>query len=320
MAKQGKILLDERIAQVRSRLQVGRAEGAIYEATVRINDLERSLKALKETENTELFRHFPVAAVATLEAHFRSSVAMVVDKGAEYFTRGVALLGDKLRASEIIPMIHKKSVSIGEIVAYSLPFSSLAHLEDVLDILLGQNFKQLSKSAEDPYFSRNNVAERQLLVQDISGLWEDLHNVFHDRHVLAHESATQFIIDYEKAATAVRCVKLVIDVIDAVFWSTVWKDEPLTQYEMNVAAWKNYKQTRLKLAAVIRAKRKEHYNPLEMSQLRTLHLKWKEWVSEWCSFSADRFVGGSIRPLIHASELSHAYEDRIRQIESITGY
>lgn len=319
MTKQRKILLDERISQVRSRLQVGRADGAIYEATIRIIELERSLKALKGTENTELFRHFPVAAVATLEAHFRSSVAMIVDKGEEYFTRGVALVGDKLKASEIIPMIHKRNVSIGEIVAYSLPFSSLAHLEGVFDALLGQKLKHLSKYAEDPYLSRNNVVERKLLVQNISGLWEKLHNIFQDRHILAHESATQFFIDYEKAATTVECVKLIIEVIDSVLWSTVWKDEPLTQYEMNVAAWRNYKQTRLNLAAAIRARRKEHDTHLDISQLRILHLKWKEWVSEWCSFSADRFVGGSIRPLIHASELSKAYEERIRQIESITG-
>jgi hypothetical protein len=320
MAKQGKNLLDERISQVRSRLRVGRVEGAIYEATVRITDLERSLKAIKGTENTELFRHFPVAAVATLEAHFRSSVAMVVDKGGEYFTRGVALVSDKLKASEIIPMIHKKSVSIGEIVAYSLPFSSLAHLEDVFDALLGQKFKQLSKCAEDPYFNRNDVIDRKLLVDDIPGLWENLHTTFHDRHVLAHESATQFIIDYDKAATAVSSVKLIIEIIDAVFWSTVWKDEPLTQYEMNVAAWEGYKQIRVKLATAIRAKRKENYSPTENSRFWSLHLKWKNWVSEWCLFSADRFAGGSIRPLIHASELSQAYEDRIKQIESITGY
>jgi hypothetical protein len=217
-------------------------------------------------------------------------------------------------------MIHKKSVSIGEIVAYSLPFSSLAHLEEVFDSLLGQKFKHLSKCAEDPYFSRNDVAERKTLVDDIPGLWENLHKTFHDRHILAHESATQFVMDYDKAATAVSSVKLIIEIMDAVFWSTVWKDEPLTQYEMNLAAWEGYKTARVKLAAAIRAKRKDHDTSLEKSRFRSLHLKWKEWVSEWCLFCADRFAGGSIRPLIHASELSQVYEDRIRQIENITGY
>lgn len=320
MAKQVKFLLDERIAQVRSRLQLGQVEGAIYEATVRISDLERSLKALKGTDNTELFRYFPVAAVATLEAHFRSSVAMIVDKGGEYFTRGIALVSDKLKASEIIPMIHKKSVSIGEIVAYSLPFSSLAHLEDVFDALLGQKFKQLSKAAKDPYFSRNGVPESELIAGDVSELWENLHKAFHDRHVLAHESATQFVMDYDKAAAAVSSVKLIIEIIDAVFWSTVWKDEPLTQYEMNIAAWERYKHVRITLAAAIREKRKEYDGCVGASRFRVLHFKWKKWVADWCSFSADRFMGGSIRPMIHASELSKAYEDRIKQIENITGY
>ncbi|UVL43102.1 hypothetical protein LOY55_13780 [Pseudomonas sp. B21-040] len=320
MASKGKLLLDERVAQVRSRLRVGRADGAIYEATVRINDLERSLKTLKDTKNTELFRHFPVAAVATLEAHFRSSVAMVVDKGGEYFTRGVALVGDRLKASEIIPMIHKQSVSVGEIVAYSLPFSSLSHLEDVFDALLGQKFKQLSKSAKDPYFTRNDVPGGELIVGDVSRLWLDLHQAFHDRHVLAHESATQFFMDYDKAASAVNSVKLIIEITEAVFWSTVWKDEPLTQYEMNVAAWERYKNIRIKLAAAIRKKRKEHDDCLVASRFRELHFKWKDWVTDWCSFSADRFVGGSIRPLIHASELSQSFEDRIKQVESVTGF
>lgn len=320
MAKLVKFLLDERIAQVRSRLHIGQVEGAIYEATIRVSDLERSLKALKDTDNTELFRYFPVAAVATLEAHFRSSVAMIVDKGGEYFKRGVALVSDKLKASEIIPMIHKKNVSIGEVVAYSLPFSSLAHLEDVFDALLGQKFKQLVKAAKDPYFTRNNVPECELIAGDISGLWENLHKTFHDRHVIAHESAPQFVMDYDKASTAVNSVKLIIEIIDAVFWSTVWRDEPLTQYEMNMAAWERYKHTRIMLATAIRVKRKEYDGCLGISRFRVLHFQWKNWVAGWCSFSADRFMGGSIRPMIQASELSQAYEDRVKQVERITGF
>ncbi|MNF52983.1 hypothetical protein D3C84_343480 [compost metagenome] len=320
MANKAKLLLDERVAQVRSRLQVGKVEGAIYEAAIRINDLEKSLNSLKDTENTELFRYFPVAAIATLEAHFRSSVAMIVDQGGEYFDRGVALVGDKLRASEIIPMIHKQSVTVGEIVAYSLPFSSLSHLEDVFDALLGEKFKQLSKVAKDPYSIRNEVPDRELIVKDISKLWSDLHQAFQDRHVLAHESATQFLMDYDKAATAVSSVKLIIEVAEAVFWSTVWKSEPLTQYEMNVAAWEKYRAARIKLADAIRKKRKEQEGRAVLSRFSKFHFTWKNWVHEWCLFSADRFVGGSIRPLIHASELSQAFEDRIKQVENVTGF
>lgn len=318
MARQSKTSLADRVTEIRSRLLFGRAESATFETASRLHDLKNSLEALKETQNTELFRHFPVAAVATLEAHFRATVAKIIDEGGQYTANGLTLLGDKVKASELILSIHKKTVSIGEVVAYSLPFSSLSHLEDVYDVLLGQSFKQLSKIAEDPYFSRNDIPNRRPLVSDISSLWAELHQAFRDRHILAHESATQFSYDYAKAKNALDSIILIIEATDAVLWSTVFRDEPLTQSEMNFAAWEKYRLARNKLAAAIRTKRKQD-DTREMPTFRKLHFNWKRWVFSWCHFSANRYAGGSIRPMIEASELLLCFEDRIRQIENVTG-
>lgn len=318
MARQSKPLIADRVEEIRSRLLLGTAESAVFEATSRLTDLKSSLEELRETANTELFRYFPVAAIATLEAHFRTVVAMIIDTGGQYTANGLALLGDRVKASEVILSIHKKTVSIGEVVAYSLPFSSLSHLEDVYDALLGQKFKQLSKTAEDPYFSRDNVPGRSPLVSDISSLWAELHQTFRDRHILAHESASQFTYDYSRAKVAVDSVSLIIETTDSVLWSTVLKDEPLTQSEINVAAWEKYRLTRNELAAAIRTKRQQR-DAEEMPTFRKLHFNWKRWVGDWCHFSADRYAGGSIRRLIEASELSLCFKERIRQIESVTG-
>jgi hypothetical protein len=320
MAKPPKMLLIDRVAQVRSRLLIGQADGASYEAMSRLTDLKRSLKSLEDSDSAELFRYFPVAAIAVLEAHFRAVVTMIVNKEGEYSARGIALVSDKLKASEVITSIHKKTVSIGEVVAYSLPFSSLAHLEEVYSSLLGQSFKQLASSAKDAHFLRNEVPGVECICKDVSGLWADLHRTFHDRHVLAHESATQFVMSYEKAAIAVGCVSMVIDLTEAILWSTVWKDEPLTQAEMNNAAWRRYKVVRASLAHAIRARRKVEDSGPERSRFRRLHFVWRSWAFEWCEFCADRFKGGSIRPLIHASELIETFEARIKQVSSVTGY
>lgn len=319
MTKVSRTLLMDRVAQVRSRLLIARTDGALYESTSRLIDLKRSLKSLENSQCAELYRYFPVAAVAVLEAHFRATVTMIVDEGGEYSARGLALVGDKIKATEVISSIHKKAISIGEVVAYSLPFSSLNHLESVYDSLLGQSFKQLSKSAKDPHFLRNDVPDTGPISNDVLALWADLHQTFHDRHILAHESATQFVMTYKKATIAVNCVSLIIDITEAILWSSVWKDEPLTQYEMNIAAWKKYKLVRIDLAQVIRARRRLEVTDPGRSTFRKLHLRWKKWAFDWCEFCADRFVGGSIRPLIHATELTEAFETRIKQIEGVTG-
>lgn len=320
MAKAIRYVLEERIAEVRSRLEIGRVDGAIYEAVSRIRTLEESLEYLRGTENVELYRHFPVAAIATLEAYFRSVVTMIVDAGGEYLTRGLALVGDKLKAAEAISILHKKVVSIGEIVAYSLPFSSLGHLESTLDQLIGQKFKILVRAAIDPFALRNQTPEAALVVPDVSQLWASLQKTFEIRHVLAHESATKFHVQYEQALLSVESVSGIIEAIDSVLWSTAWKDEPLTQYEMNRHAYAEYHVQRSKLCAAIRNKRKELKDARDASEFRSLHAQWKSWIRKWADYSADRFVGGSIRPMIHASVMSGAYESRIKQIEDITGY
>lgn len=47
MAKAIRYVLEERIAEVRSRLEIGRVDGAIYEAVSRIRTLEESLEYLR---------------------------------------------------------------------------------------------------------------------------------------------------------------------------------------------------------------------------------------------------------------------------------
>lgn len=320
MAKQSKFSLADKVNEMRSRLRNSNIDMDVHEASSRLYDIEHALHFLRGVENQELFRHFPVAAIATLEAYFRSSVASIIDQGGEYLSRGVALLGDRVKASEIIPMIHKKSVTIGQIVAYSLPFSSMAHLEEVFDALLGESFKQLSRHIANPYSTRNEFAEKEPIVNDVPALWASLHKTFHDRHILAHELATQFFIDYDNAQNAITSVKLITEVIDATLWSTIWKDEPLTQYEMNCAARDKYLSLRLKLAKIIREKRSDGYIGSHPHQFRKLHFRWKAWVMDWCEYSSNRFKGGSIRPFIHATELTKEFQDYIKTLDNVAPY
>ena len=92
MTKSPRTLLIDRVAQVRSRHQIGQADGALFESSSRLADLKRALESLKDSQSAELFRYFPVAAVAVLEAHFRAIVTMIVDQGGEYSGRGLALV------------------------------------------------------------------------------------------------------------------------------------------------------------------------------------------------------------------------------------
>lgn len=320
MTRQAKPALEKQLAEIRSRLQFGHIEGALYEASIRMLSLEDVLKKFEKECDSELLRYFPVASIATLETHFRATVSLIVNEGGVYFERGLKLVGEKLRTVDVIPMIHNKTVTVGDLVAYSLPFSSLGHLVSAYDAILDFDLKKLASTVEDPYFSRQEKPDRQPLVKDVPELWRQLANSFEARHILAHESASQYKVHFDQANATVKSAKLIIEVIDAILWSTIWKDKPLTQYEMNASAFEKYKATRLELSKAIKAKRLEHGNELRRATFGKLHLQWKKWSLEWCNFSADRFQGGSIRPMILADCLHESAQNRLAEIQDMTAY
>lgn len=321
MSRQTKPALEKQIEEVRSRLQFGYVEGAYHETGMRIFNLKQALKEFKDESESELLRYFPVASIAALEAHFRATVSLIVNEGGDYFERGLRLIaGDKLKVIDVIPMIHNKTVTVGDLVAYSLPFSSLKHLVNTYDAILGLDFKRLASTVEDPYFSRQEWQNRQPLAEDIPKLWRELIYTFEARHILAHESASQYKVSLKQAYASVESVEEIVKLIEAVLWETVWKEKPLTQYEMNVSAFKQYRSTRLLLSRAIREKRHELEGDHERSTFRKLHLQWKKWSWEWCNFSADRFKGGSIRPMIFASCLNESAQNRLEEIKDMTGY
>jgi len=317
--KQGRVALAHRITQIQSRLELGVVEGELAESSARMQELNKALSGLEHSENAELFRYFPVASIATLESHFRQVVALIINEGGDYLSRGVELLGDKVKAIELIPMMQSNRISVGEIVAYSLPFSTLAHVEGVLDKLLGESFKSLALSVEDPFAKRLKLNWGGPIAKDISLVWKGASQAFEDRHIVAHESASRFVITYERAFSSVSAISKLIEVMDAMLWSTVWNDTPLTQREINDAACKRMQQSRLRLAQCIRLKRYSFDDPSRVALFRRLHLDWKFRVKEWVKFSGSDCVMGAFKDLVWADELNAAIESRISEVDRLMG-
>lgn len=93
---------------------------------------------------------------------------------------------------------------------------------------------------------------------------------------MAHEAATKFELSFDDAKAAVDSCAEFVSALDAFLWSSIWKDLPLTQYEMNVEAWSCYKAERRALAAEIRAALAVATESRERARFRNLHSAWKE--------------------------------------------
>jgi uncharacterized protein YecT (DUF1311 family) len=89
-----------------------------------------------------------------------------------------------------------------------------------------------------------------------------------------------------------------------------------TQLEMNHCAYKSFKAADAELNQVYRQLRNKYKGTPQESQLVDAQLAWLKFRDTDCKFSADRFKGGSIAPLIYSSCKEGLTTERTRSLKN----
>jgi hypothetical protein len=140
-------------------------------------DAVRRDRSFSSPMRGELFRHFPVATVATIEGYFRMLCRDLIDRGPPFVARA-AKLKDVAVSLDSIAAISSRKATIGEIIAHQLRHSRRDHIHQALSVLLDQDFNaefQKRLDSEDPIFPLR-------LLQLVDWLYDQ-------RHIYCHEIA-----------------------------------------------------------------------------------------------------------------------------------
>jgi uncharacterized protein YecT (DUF1311 family) len=89
-----------------------------------------------------------------------------------------------------------------------------------------------------------------------------------------------------------------------------------TQLEMNHCAYKSFKAADTELNQVYRQLRNNYKGTAQDRQLVDAQLAWIKFRDTDCKFSADRFKGGSIAPLIYSGCQEGLTKERIRSLNN----
>lgn len=312
--------IESQLKGARARLRGGSIDGELYDTNVRLWQLRKSLEAIGPSGDPELYRHFPVASIAVLESQFKGAIAAITNSGSPYLERGLQLAKERLRSAvDIVPLIHRKAVTIGELVAHVLPFNSTSSLENAFGALFNRELKTLIAAATDPFDVRNERVDSKPIVRDVASAFRALSLAFDRRHILAHEAATDYQISIDDARSDIESCSLFSKALDAILWATVWKKVPLTQYEMNLVAWESCKVVRTALAAKVRVAVAIAREDGERARFRQMHAAWKTFTKQWLAWESEPFAMGSIRPLLSAISQERALRARLESIDGWIG-
>lgn len=281
-----------------------------------VNDRLRKLAGLIGREDgNELHRHVVVSAIAALETFHRGTVIAIVNASPDYRLRGAELVKErKVAMKDAVQWLNSDSVTFGELVALTLSCSSVTDLIAPLDILLEISTKAALAEAIDPLDLRNGTESPDRLVADAGTLIANLEEAFRLRHIFAHEAAPTLSVDEATCRRLLAAVVNWVGAIDAVLWTTVHKDAPLTQTEMNQHAGRDLRGARTLLAGALRKTLAGERLEGRASWFRQNHFAWKRMLTDWQRNTYDTLMG-TMWPGIGALDTAAAVRARTQQVE-----
>lgn len=242
------------IREVKERNPLGHRFGSYSLQNLKL----RWTKTGKNNESTPDF--YVIRAVTLLEVFTRGNIADLIDHGSEYTSRAIELSKNLKMDFALVQGIQGRVVTLGDIVAHSVPVSSFAQILEHFETLLGKPLRPLLVGVGDRWATEIEKKPSEPIISDFDVLARSLTRLFEVRHILCHETPRNPVYAVGEVedflSEAIRFTKALQEVLTFERFGLV----PLTQTDMNIAADKDLrkKEDELKeLLAEIRARVRE---------------------------------------------------------------
>ena len=263
------------------------------------------------TESVALY--VPVALVTAMEVFFRSLVAELVDYGSPFIDNSEPLARSIRFDLDSIRAIEGKRVTVGEIMAHSLPFNKLSDISTPLSALMGEDvFHRLGRTV-DHWRTRVNGEPATPIIEDIDVLRRVLIRVFEVRHIIVHEVPERRLIRNEEVPELIASVRLLLSASHWLAFDLLTPDAPLQQIEMTGRAYADLQEADEQAKALV-ARLSEHIDPESRDELVEAQVAWEAYRDKESAFAAGWYRGGSAMPMVGALRARRVTEERIGRL------
>jgi len=293
----------------------------------RLSFLEWSLKRLGAVGGMdEVFKYFPIGAIACVEGYFRRVIAHLIDRGSPYSENA----GDLGRAIEGkvdlrgVLAIQEDKLTAGDFIAHLLPISSLGDVNRHMSVVLKVDFLEALRPCIKPAASvavGGDPPEGQPNPSgdDLAGrVYADIDECFRLRHIFCHESDSAVNIE---PATARRLLESADVFLAGTARLVKDPDEPstaegATTLSINDALITRREELNRQLqAAFDKLRSVEASTEEEASSLQEVQRLWEVFRDAQCQYRYNQYRDGSIRNSLLLLEAVRLTQARIADLE-----
>ncbi|WP_420634325.1 lysozyme inhibitor LprI family protein [Candidatus Palauibacter sp.] len=220
---------------------------------------------------------------------------------------------------EIVIHLHRKQITIGDVIAHTVRISRVEHIISCMSQLIENDFKDRLAHAHSRFAAELDASVSPLL-SDVDETLRCTAEVFRLRHIVCHEIATNVKIEEDTFDTCFDHAVLFLRAAEEVVSSECWPDSPLTQAEMNISSYEDYRKEEEVLAAKLVVLEQLLSTDDEREALATANRAWQTYQDASVRLAGLAYAGGSIMPTIHNLTAIELAEQRNQHVESMTSH
>jgi uncharacterized protein YecT (DUF1311 family) len=273
---------------------------------------------------------FVIRLVTLLEVFTRQNIGGLIDHQRQFADRAIELSRNLRIDFALVRDVQGRAVTLGDIVAHNVSVNSFGQIMGYFETLLGKALRPVLSQTVDRWESEVERKPPQPIISDFDRVATQLSRLFEIRHILCHEMprkpvyGTSEIDEFFEAS--IQFSKALEDVLGFEKYGKV----PLTQSEMNSEAHKSLKAAEEeleKIATDIRAYLKgvdETTNLPDFLKGKSnwqetfedAQVKWKLFRDAQCEFDTYLSRGGTINPLLWATEAERQTVERTSELRT----
>jgi uncharacterized protein YecT (DUF1311 family) len=253
----------------------------------------------------------PIRLATIMEVYVRETVRELIDSNSKYMDRSEPLTKNIKLDFPLLKSLQGKRVSLGDIVAHSLPVSSLTHILSIYETLF-LDFKAKLTESRERWIEDRNLSSSPPILDDANRVLSIVGRIFEVRHIVTHEMPNQSpyaIAEIPEFLTSTR------DFLSATDWLLVGEtkgDVPRTQMAMNMSAGEDLNLAMQEMTEVVtdvRTRGEVDNQALEASQKA-----WETYADAEADLHAALVQGGSMYPMVWASQKALITRARIEAL------
>ncbi len=281
-----------------------------------VHDIDRLMKEADAVSGSspEFIEFIPIRLVTILEVFLRGVIAELIDERDDYFERSDKLVKGAKFDLAFAAHIDRRELTIGDFVAHAVSLNNVESIISTLDTLL-LDFPAKLRIAHPRWAEESVDGPLPPIIEDYDLVMASLARLYEVRHVLTHELPSSPFLDPAEVPRLSTAAKSFITATDWVVVEALHGSVPRTQTAMNLSKGDELRDQQVQLTAALAEANK--LDGIDRAALSALQTAWTEWADTQANLVASQVEGGSMYPMIWASEKVALTRERIEQIKRL---